>query len=236
MNKTKWIIFVVVVAALFGGVIWLSKSDQKPFEGDASKVIDQGPIKDNVFGSTAQKVVLVEYGDYQCPACGAIYQPLKDLTNRYKDKLTFVFRNMPLTNIHPNALAAATAAEAAGLQGKYYEMHDKLYENQDAWSNATLDQRAAIFEGYASEVGLDINKYRQDLTSQTITDKINRDKTTGIDTYNVQGTPTFVLNGSVLTSEEGVSADKLTKKIEDALKAAYGQDALKTTATTTTKQ
>ncbi len=227
MNKTKWIIFVVVVAALFGGVVWLSKSSEKPFEGDATKAIDQGEIKDHIFGNTEQKVVLIEYGDYQCPGCGAIYQPLRDLTEKYKDKLTFIFRNMPLTNNHPNALAAATAAEAAGLQGKYYEMHDKLYEAQEAWSGATLDQRTAIFEGYASDIGLDVAKFKQDLSSKTISDKISRDKSTGLKTFGVDSTPTFVLNGTVIKGQDAVTAETLTKKVEDALKAAFGQDALK---------
>lgn len=221
MNKTKWIIFVIVVAALFGGVIWLSKSNDKPFEGDATKTIDQGEIKDHVFGSSAQKVVLIEYGDYQCPACGTMYQPISNVVEKYKTKLTFIFRNMPLTNIHPNALAAATAAEAAGLQGKYYEMHHKLYETQDAWSKATLDQRSAIFEGYASEIGLDVAKFKQDLTAKSIIDKINRDKSTGLQTFGVDSTPTFVLNGVVIKGQDAVNVETMTKKVEDALKAAY---------------
>ena len=221
MNKTKWIIFVIVVAVLFGGVIWLSKSNNKPFTGDATKAINQGEIKDHIVGNPDQKVVLIEYGDYQCPGCGAMHQPVSSLVEKYKTKLTFVFRNMPLTNIHPNALAAATAAEAAGLQGKYYEMHNKLYEAQEAWSGATLDQRSAIFEGYATEIGLDIAKFKQDLTAQSIIDKINRDKSTGLQTFGVDSTPTFILNGVVIKGQDAVNAEIMTKKVEDALKTAF---------------
>jgi protein-disulfide isomerase len=226
MNKTKWIIFVVVVAALFGGVIWLSKSNEKPFEGDASKAISQGEIKDHIFGNPEQKVVLIEYGDFQCPGCGAMYQPIKELTEKYKSKLTFIFRNMPLTNIHPNALAAATAAEAAGLQGKYYEMHSKLYENQSAWSSVSLDQRTTVFEGYASQIGLDLNKFKQDISSEAIIKKINLDRSTGTKTFGVDSTPTFVLNGTVIKGQDATNAQTIAQKVEDALKAAFGQDAL----------
>ena len=219
MKNLKWLIFAIVVVGLFGGIIWLSKSDEKPFTGDASKIITDGPIADHVSGTDSQKIVLIEYGDYQCPGCGAMYQPVKALTEKYKNKLTFIFRNMPLTNLHPNALAAATAAEAAGLQGKYYEMHDVLYGMQQAWSDAKVDQRGAVFESYASQLGLDLSKYHQDLSSSDIITKINRDKTTGLKSFGVDSTPTFILNGEVIKGPDAVNIDVLTSKVEAALKA-----------------
>jgi protein-disulfide isomerase len=220
MNKTKWIIFAVVVMAIFGGIIWVSKSNQKAFTGDASKVITEGTISDNVFGKKDSKVVLIEYGDYQCPGCGAMYQPIKELTTKYKDKIAFIFREFPLTNIHQNALAAATAAEAAGRQGKYYEMHDLLYENQDSWKDAPLDKREAVFVNYAKMLGLDENKFKTDLSSKDISDKIARDRSAG-NKIGAESTPTFVINGQKLDGQENVDIDGITKKLTDAIAQAY---------------
>jgi protein-disulfide isomerase len=231
MNKTKWIIFVVVVAAIFGGLIWVGKSNDKPFEGDATKIISEGPIADHVYGSQDQKVVLIEYGDYQCPGCRAMAAPVKVLAEQYKDKLTFIFRHMPLTNSHANALAAATTVEAAGLQGKYWEMHDLLYENQDSWGPVPVDQRGAVFEGYASQLGLNIEKYKQDTTLKDISTKIARDKSTATQKFGVDSTPTFVLNGQVIKGQDAVKADILAAKVEEALQQAYGEEAVKKTDT-----
>lgn len=223
MDKIKWIIFAVVVLGIFGGIIWLSKNNSASsnFTGDATKIITQGPIADHVLGTKDQKVTFIEYGDYECPGCGHMYQTVKDLTNKYPNQLTFIFRNMPLTTIHANALAAATAAEAAGLQGKYFEMHDMLYETQDNWSSANVTDRTQIFQNYAQQLGLDLAKYKQDLTSKSVTDKINRDITTGKNDFSVDATPTFVLDGKKVDSNTSVDATALTKLIDDAVAKAY---------------
>jgi protein-disulfide isomerase len=220
MSKIKWIIFAAVVIAIFVGIILVSKNNSKPFTGDATKIITQGPIADHVVGPKDQKVVLIEYGDYECPGCGAMYQTVKNITTQYQDKLTFIFRNMPLTTIHPNALAAATAVEAAGLQGKYFEMHDKLYETQDSWANASVSQRSSIFAGYASDIGLNVDKFNKDLTSADISAKIDRDRSTAA-TFKVDSTPSFVLNGKLLDSSIGTNPDAFTKAVTDAVNAAY---------------
>ena len=99
----------------------------------------------------------------------------KKLSQLNQKDILFVFRNLPLTNVHPNALAAATAVEAAGKQGKYFQMHDALYDNQSSWSDATGEQRGAIFESYAQNLGLNINQYKTDLSSSAVARKINRD-------------------------------------------------------------
>lgn len=220
MNKTKWIIFSVIVVAIIGGIIFLDKQNETTFKGDAAKVITEGPIADHVYGSADQRVVLIEYGDFQCPACGRMYPVIKQLKEKYKQQLTFVFRNMPLTNSHPNALAAATVAEAAGLQGKYYEMHDKLFEAQQAWSGASIAERTAVFEGYASELGLNIDNYRKDLSQNSVSAKIARDRATSR-TFNANQTPTFVLDGQKIDETLSTDPEAFVKKIEDALKAAY---------------
>lgn len=219
MDKMKWIIFGVVIVGIFGAVIWFNKSDTPAFSGDASKIISDGPIADQSVGPAEQKVVLIEYGDFQCPACGRIFPTVKELEAKYPDKLTFIFRNRPLTNIHPNALAATTAAEAAGLQGKFFEMHDLLYQNQTSWSNVDVTQRSAIFEGFASQLELDLDKYRQDLSSQDIVAKIARDRETA-QIYDVNSTPTFVLNGE---KQGELQPEDLTRIVDEAVAKAYLQ-------------
>lgn len=220
MDKMKWIIFTVVVLGVLGGIIWFSKSDEVTFSGDASKVITEAPIADHVYGSPDQKVVLIEYGDFQCPGCGSMFSAVHELKEQYKSTLTFVFRNMPLTNLHPNALAAATAAEAAGLQDKYWEMHDLLYQNQSAWASSDISGRTSLFEGYASQIGLDIDKYRQDLSSKDIAAKISRDRATS-KTFNADSTPTFVINGKKFDSSKATDSAALKGAVDEALKAAY---------------
>ena len=131
MDKIKWLIFIVVVIGVLTGIVLLNKSDQSAFTGDASKVITEGPIADHTYGSESQKVVLVEYGDYQCPYCGAAYPVLKEIMKEYGNKIQFVFRNFPLSEMHKYARPAAIVAEAATLQGKFWEMHDAIFENQE---------------------------------------------------------------------------------------------------------
>jgi len=221
MNKTKWIIFAVVVLAVFGGIIWLGKSNETTFTGDATKIITEGPIADHVRGTDAQKVTLIEYGDLQCPGCGRMYPVVHETVEKYKDKLTFIFRNFPLTSIHPNALAAATAAEAAGKQGKFFEMHDLLYESQSSWQSASVSDRGQIFQNYAEQLGLNSDQFKSDLTSKDVTTKINRDIATGKQSFKANSTPTFILNGVKMEETTAVDADKFQKAIEDAITAAY---------------
>lgn len=223
MNKVKWIIFAAIVVAVFGGLIFFNKQNTATvnYNGDAKQVITEGPIADHTKGSADQKVVLIEYADFQCPACSATYQTVNEIMAKYGDKVTFIFRNYPLTSIHSNALSAATAAEAAGLQGKYFEMYDMLYKTQNAWSSLNSSQRSAVFEGYAQQIGLDIDKYKADLTSKDITTKINRDTSTARTQFSVNGTPTFILNGTTIDSTTGVDAAAFTKLIEEAIAKAY---------------
>ena len=158
---------------------------------------DNGNIADHVFGKADSKVVLVEYGDYQCPGCGSAYPIVKTLSEKYQDQMAFVFRNFPLTSIHPNAKAAATAAEAAGLQGKFWEMHNQLYESQDSWKSLNSSTRGEYFKTLATKAGVDGAKYDTDYTGQAIGKKIAFDMALGKKS-NVSGTPTFYLNGKVV--------------------------------------
>jgi protein-disulfide isomerase len=220
MTRTRWIIFAVLCLGILGLILVTNKKDSgSNWSGDATKIISAGPIADHVFGSAAQKVTLIEYGDYQCPGCESVYPTLKSVTDKYKDNLTFIFRNMPLTNLHPNALAAATAAEAAGLQGKYYEYHDALYDNQSAWKDASANDRTSTFETYAKQLGLDVNRFKSDLSNSQVTDKINRDRATA-KTFDVTSTPTVILNGQKVPQDTVFDKAKLTQLINDEYQKA----------------
>ncbi|HET6622703.1 MAG TPA: DsbA family protein [Candidatus Saccharimonadales bacterium] len=230
MTKTRWIIFAVICLLLLGGIAVLANQKRVDVSGiDASAVIKDGDFPDHVVGDADSKVVFIEYGDYQCPICGSVAQPLKDTLQPYieQGKIAFVFRNYPLTSIHPNTLAAASAAEAAGLQGKYWQMHDKLYESQDAWANAAPDQRQTYFDGYAQDLGLNVDQFRTDMASKQVSRHVARDRALG-EKINVTGTPTFVLNGKKLESsinsalQNGDSAE-LEKLLDQAIKDTGGQ-------------
>jgi protein-disulfide isomerase len=207
MSARGWIIFGAICVVLFGGLIFWSGRDRVDVSKvDTDKILaataDSGNIGDHVFGNKSGKVMLVEYGDFQCPGCGSAYPIVKALSEKYKDQLTLVFRNFPLTNIHPNARAAASAAETAGQLGKYWEMHDILYENQDEWSGASTDTRTGLFAGYAEQVGLNKNTFTTKLDNTTnLSKKINFDMALGRK-LNISGTPTFYLDGKKLEEKQ----------------------------------
>jgi protein-disulfide isomerase len=142
---------------------------------------------DHVQGSNDAPVTLVQYGDYECPYCGEAYPIIKRLQKKMGGDLRFVFRNFPLSESHPHAIAAAQAAEAAALQGRFWEMHDLLYDNQD-----TLEDRDLL--RFARSLKLDIDKFKRDFSSTEVTTKIQEDFSGGIRS-GVNGTPTFFING-----------------------------------------
>jgi protein-disulfide isomerase len=142
---------------------------------------------DHVLGPADAPVTLVEYGDYECPACGAAYPMVKAIQKRLGAKLRFVFRNMPLNEIHPNAELAAEAAEAAGAQGKFWEMHDALYEHQDEFG-------PELGRILARRLRLDMSRFEEDLVSRRFRDHVKRDFMGGVRS-GVNGTPTFFVDG-----------------------------------------
>lgn len=143
---------------------------------------------DHVQGTADAHVTLVEYGDYQCPGCGAAYPMVKAILNRLGTKLRFVFRNMPLSEIHPFAEMAAEAAEAAGAQGKFWEMHDGLYEHQ-------AELGSELMSALAKRLHLDVPRFEQDLVSRKFRDHVKRDFMGGVRS-GVNGTPTFFIDGA----------------------------------------
>ena len=230
MNKTSWIIFIVVVVVLLGGLVaWARISnpsiDVSGIENNSviAASTQNGDIADHTKGSSDNKILLIEYGDFQCPSCAAANPNILTLMDEYSDSVTFVFRNFPLTSIHPNAKTAAAAAEAAGLQGKYWEMHDNLYELQNQWSTLSATERTSQFQEYAEALGLDSAQFNNDLAGAAVNQKIAFDIALGKQT-NVTATPTFYLNGEKLsdTVSSGIVQGDLTdlKEQLDALIAA----------------
>lgn len=227
MSRTRWIIFAVICALVLGGLVVLANRNKQDVSTiDATKIIagNGDMIGDRVYGNKDAAVVVYEYGDFACPGCGSAFPQLKTIKEKYKAQIAFVFRNFPLTSIHPNALAASASAEAAGQQGKYWEMHDQLYENQTSWTSASIESRNGIFEQYASVVGLDLDRYRADLASKAVTDKIARDRALG-GKQSVDSTPTLFLGGeklgqTVIQSVTNGDGSELTKLIDARLKSA----------------
>jgi protein-disulfide isomerase len=156
---------------------------------DGSATLTQ-PVsaRDHAEGPADAPVILVEYGDYQCPYCGAAYPVVKRLQKTLGKKLRFVFRNFPLTQAHPYALIAAEAAEAAALQGKFWEMHDLLFEQQ-----ALLEPD--IIPQWAERLGLDMEKLGNDISHGVVEKRLQEDRQSGIRS-GVNGTPTFFINGT----------------------------------------
>src|SRR5258708_2902309 len=143
--------------------------------------------RDHIEGPANAPLTLVEYGDYQCPYCGAAYPVVKRVQKTLGKKLRFVFRNFPLTGAHPYAMVAAEAAEAAALQGKFWEMHDQIYEHQDFLE-------PVILPVWAKKLGLDLEKFGNSIAQDVVANRIKEDRSSGIRS-GVNGTPTFINTG-----------------------------------------
>lgn len=233
MNK-GWIIFIAVVVILFGGLIAYNQLTKPKIDLtglDFNTILpasDQnGQIADHVLGSTANKVTIIEYGDFQCPYCGQAAPQLQSIMEKYSENVTFIFRNFPLTTQHPNARAAAAIAEAAGLQGKYWDMYHQLYNTQKEWSNLTGTERTSVFAGYAEKIGLNMDTYNTDLTKNTATinQKILFDQAIG-NKIGITSTPSIFVNGTLISSEINQDVEtagggsKLEALLNEKLKAA----------------
>jgi protein-disulfide isomerase len=144
--------------------------------------------RDHIQGPANAAVTLVEYGDYECPYCGAAYPIIKEVQARMGERLRFVFRNFPITTSHPHAEHAAEAAEAAAAQAGFWEMHDLLYENQRRLRDQDL-------RGYAEKLGLDVERFEQELAAHVHAERVHEDFMSGVRS-GVNGTPTFYVNGA----------------------------------------
>ena len=221
MNKISWIIFfvitigILILLVVFSGS---SKIDVSHVDGNSvQQASDQnGNIADHTSGNIDGKVVLIEYADFQCPGCASIYPVIKSVTDKYSKQMLFIFRNYPLTELHPNAKAASGSAEAAGLQGKYWEMHDKIYGTQSDWSTLSITDRSKFFENLAKGAGVDVTKFNSDLLLPSINAKISFDSALG-NKAGVNETPTFFLNGKKLEPSAFGTEAKLIETINAEL-------------------
>ena len=146
------------------------------------------PDRDHIRGDSVGRVTLVEYGDFQCPYCGDAYPVVRELLERY-DWLRFVFRHMPLPDLHPRAPAAAEAAEAAGAQGRFWEMHDRLFEHQHALSDEALREHAAALD-------LDLERFDRELRDGVHRARVDEDYASGAGS-GIPSTPRFFVNGAI---------------------------------------
>ena len=169
-----------------------------------SKLTIQPNNKDHIQGNEKSSITLVEYGDFECPYCGEAYPIVKEIQKMKGDVLRFVFRNFPLSEMHQYALHSAYAAEAAGKQDKFWEMHDLLFENQE-----NLDDKDLKL--YAEELSLDMNKFAKDMDSDEVAKKVQEDIMGGIKS-GVNGTPTFFING--VRFDGSYKLDSLLEAIE----------------------
>jgi protein-disulfide isomerase len=206
---------VLVIALAGGAVLWRSsqQTTTQPFaqptpsalppqsgsgnNTTVSQPVTATPDNPHTRGGANAKVTLEEYGDYQCPPCGALYPDLKTIEKEYGDQLRFVFRQFPL-QMHKHAFVAAHAAEAAALQGHFWEMHDMLYQNQLSWSVA--DDARPVFIQYAKTLGLDVDRFTRDMDSPEVAARVMTDIERG-KALAVEGTPTVFINGRQLRPE-----------------------------------
>jgi protein-disulfide isomerase len=168
--------------------------------------------RDHIQGSGDAFVTLVEYGDYECPYCGAAYPIVKEVQAQMGDRLRFVFRNFPITTSHPHAEQAAEAAEAADAQGRFWEMHDHLYEHQRHLEDDSL-------HGYAADLGLDVERFDGELAQHVHEARVREDFMSGVRS-GVNGTPTFYING--VRHDDSYDPETLLAALERAAQAAVG--------------
>lgn len=231
-RTTAWFIvgFIVVVTAavIIAGALSSNSGGTNTANNDGfvSSTAPAITSSDHVLGNPNAKVSLIEYGDFECPACGE-YEPLvQKIIQDNSSSLLFVFRNYPLTSIHPFAMESAAAAEAAGVLGgpsKYWAMHDLLYSKQTEWSangNLTPAQVLSQFlNGYAQSLGLNVTQFDATMGSSQVTDKIQSDITGGNEAQ-INHTPTFFVNLQQIPNP--TSASDFENTISQAITAAGG--------------
>ena len=213
------IIAIVLLVAAVGGMILLRSSRQARNSNASTPdpALDvKGAEPPHIRGNPNAPVTLEEFGDFQCPSCGTYYPELKKIEAEFGDKLRVIFREYPLLPMHEHALMAAQAAEAAGLQGKFWEMHDKLYENQTTWTPAK--DLVPIFVDYAKQIGVDPDRFMKDLNGEQVAQRIFQDGKR-VHALGLQGTPTFFINGKEAKGEQW-KPDGVRQMIKEALAAA----------------
>ena len=190
----RYLPFVIIIGVLIistGLGIWLYRRSTQP-EPAVASTAEPDTTHAHVRGETGAPVTLEEFGDFQCPPCGALHPELKKIEEEYGPRLKVVFRHYPVIALHKHALQAAHAAEAAGLQGRFWEMHDMLYQNQAQWDKA--DDVRPIFSDYARSLNLDVQRFNNDMDGTEVSKRILADQDRAR-SLRVKGTPTLFING-----------------------------------------
>ena len=205
-----FVIVAVVAVATIGSGAMLYRAKRPhvlSIPEDQTLSAKSGPESAHIRGNPDAPVTLEEYGDFQCPPCGMFAAFLGQLEKEYESRLRVVFRNFPLA-MHQHAREAALAAEAAGLQGRFWEMHDVLYREQETWTKAPNVRE--LFESYAGTIGLDLNKFKNDMDSEQAKARVDADRQRG-ESLGIQTTPTLFINNQPLETKdknpEGIRAE-----------------------------
>jgi protein-disulfide isomerase len=205
------IITVLVVVGIIGGAVLLSGGEDNV----------AGAESNNFYGQEEGIITVTEFADFQCPACAGFYPIISQVKEQFADQVRFEYKHFPLVQIHPNATTAHRAAQAAANQGKFWEMHDLLFERQQSWSDST--NSAGVFEQYARELGLDMDKYQAEVNTSEILSVINADIEAG-KSRSVTGTPTFFIDGEVIEDTSTISTvDGFSRLIQEKIDAKTGQ-------------
>jgi protein-disulfide isomerase len=209
------IVGVVALLTVGGGAMLYRAKRPAPLTSPKNQTLPRkdGGEKIHVRGVRDAPVTLEEFGDFQCPPCGTISGLIDELERDYRPRLRIVFRNFPLAN-HAHAAEAAYAAEAAGLQGRFWEMHDVLYREQSVWSKAA--DVGTVFNNYAGMIGVNIDRFKTDMQDPKVRAKVALDQREGVD-RGVKSTPTIFVN-NVGLAPTALNKTGLRDAIDSALK------------------
>lgn len=251
-NLPLLIIGAVLLAAIIGGW-WFYSANNSPKprpnnntagNTNTSKIDEAARMKEiinnapaganppNMLGSPTAAVTVEEFADYQCPTCATVHPMMHELNKIYGNKIKFVYRSFPLMTIHQHAYEAAVAAEAAGMQGKFWEMQNQLFPNQKEWSNSP--DATKLFEGYAQKIGLDVDKYKNDVLGMGTKSRVEADMARGRK-IGITGTPTIYINGTPLAYEK-FDVESMRQVIDSELQKASSQPTAQTQNQTTANQ
>jgi protein-disulfide isomerase len=229
-SKAPLIIIGVVLIAVIAGVWWLMNRNtqgkpasnvNKPVSAKTPTVTNVlGAQPPNMLGSPNATVTVEEFADFQCPTCGVMHPKMKELISIYGSRIKFVFRNYPLAiPAHDKAYEAAVAAEAAGLQGRFWDMQNLLFTNQQAWSS-NPDYRK-VWEDYASRIGLDVERFKTDMAGLVAKERVNADMQRAR-ALNINSTPSIFINGVAIPYEQ-MTVETMRQVIDAELAKANNQ-------------
>lgn len=245
-NLPLLIIGAVLLAALLGGWWFYSNSKSQPIvksntNSTSKNSANKTPPKDtidpriasappgaqpaNMLGSPSATVTVEEFADYQCPTCAVTHPKMQELTKLYGNRIKFIYRSFPLTQIHAHAYEASVAAEAAGLQNKFWEMQSQLFSNQKDWSNSP--EAGKMFESYAQNIGLDVEKYKNDIMGLATKARVDADMQRAR-AIGINATPSIYINGKPLAFEQfeiGQMRQIIDAELQKASSQPSGQSA-----------